>query len=779
MRLRGYISAMRRGGWIHPAALAVVVMLALSACATTTPADSPQSDVATSQALNAAAEAVNRRAMEKPVEPEPAGVLRDTPPPSRDKTTLYPGTGRFIKPPAAPKPAPVVQSDGQVTLNFEAASIGEVVKVIFDILGENYVLDPQVQGEVTIQTGRPLPKSMLIPTLETLLRMNNAALLRSDGVYKIVPVAGAVPGNVAPRPEELRLRPGYGVRIVPLQYVSAIEMAKILEPLLPQGSVLRIDPARNLLMLAGSAQELANAQETVDIFDVNWLKGMSIGMHRLQNVDSTVVATELNNLFGEASQLPLAGLLRFIPVAQTNSIIVITPQAEYLREATRWIERLDGAGGERLYVYEVKNSSADYLASLLTEVFGGGSGRREGGTRQGQVAPGRRPTQITSPAPYPTTSTPGGIRAQQAITQPRLGTSPQTMEPSRSSGTSPFSSGTSQPPAAPSASTFTLTPGGGEVRIVADTENNSLLIWTNSLTYEKILAAVRQLDVTPRQVLIEATIAEVTLTGRLRYGLQWFFKNNDVGGLQGTGTLGLGIDQRTVTPNTTVPTARDLLAGANISANTFVYALSDKGGIVRLFLEALASESKVRVLSSPQVLVIDNQQAEINVGNQQPVQSSTTITEGGNESTSITYKDTGVRLTAKPQINVGGLITLEISQEVIDVGDIDAATGQRSFFERSVTSKVAVQSGQSIVLGGLIRERVSDSQGGIPILYKVPIIGPLFGQTDDDSARTELLILITPQIVRDNQEALKVTEELKRRMEGVQPLMDSHLKTRP
>lgn len=648
---------------------------------------------------------------------------------SQQKAQIFPGTGNFINRRAAQKPASAESPAGEVTLNFESAGIREVVKVVFDILGENYVIDPAVQGEVTVQTGRPLTREMLIPTLEMLLRMNQAALVRADGIYKVVPLAQALSGNVSPRLQDASLKPGYQVRIFPLRYVSAAEMQKILEPLLPEGGLLHIDPVRNLLMVAGTGRELGTVQETVAIFDVNWLKGMSIGMYRLQNVDSQMVAVELENLFGETSQLPLAGMFRFVPIQQYNAILVISPQPEYLKEAAQWIERLDGVGGERLHVYQMQNGNADYAASILNQIFGAGAARPTAPAPR--IAPGRQPVTLTA--------------APSATDQPADG-EPQPDQPQL---------GRPSAPSAAAASTLDVGGGAVQVRIVADTENNALLIWADDQNHEKVISALRRLDIARRQVLIEATIAEVTLSGVLEYGLQWFFKNNDVvNGLQGTGSLNLNIDEQL----------------ADRLGTGFSYALSDSADIVRALLDTLASDSRLRVLSSPQLMVIDNQEAEIRVGRQQPVRTSTTLS-GEFATESIEFRDTGVLLTVRPQVNAGGLVTMDISQEVTDIGPDDPGTGNPTFDQRTINSRVAVQSGKTVILGGLIRDRESRSQSGVPGLYKLPIVGPLFGSTQNNTERTELIVLITPQVIQDGRDAARVAEELKRKMRELAPIM--------
>jgi general secretion pathway protein D len=305
-----------------------------------------------------------------------------------------------------------------------------------------------------------------------------------------------------------------------------------------------------------------------------------------------------------------------------------------------------------------------------------------------------------------------------------------------------------------------------EVRIVADAENNSLLIWATSQNYERIISTLEKMDISPRQVLIEATFVEVSLTGNLKYGLQWFF-NNDIGNdYRGNGSLGLS-DTLTLT---------DALKG--VAVNQFSYAITDSGGIVKALLRALATDSKVKVLSSPQVMVLDNQQAAIRVGNSTPIPQGTSTVNNVTTSGGVTYKDTGVLLEVLPRINAGGMVNMEIKQQVSEPGTLvevgssgSGAVSARDFLERSVTSKVVIKDGQTLVLGGLIRESGTDDQSGIPVLYKVPVLGALFGQTTQREDRTELIVLITPRVVKDSQEASQVTEEIRRKMQAIELLL--------
>jgi len=752
---------------LFPPAPGVLLAFLLSACATTTPDQNTQ-EIAAPGDSSVSEPSVRLTATPLPA-PAPPGTDRGTAALAPRPGIILPGTGNFIDRKAAVKPAPVIQTaPGEVTLNFESADIRDVVKVIFETLKENYTVDPQVQGEVTVQTIRPLARDQLLPTLETLLRMNNAVLVREAGINKILPMAGAVrQGGLTPRLGGGGV--GYGIRIVPLRYISATEMQTIIAPFLSEGGILRADTLRNLLVLAGTPQELANVQSTIDTFDVNWLKGMSIGMFRLRNVDSQAMAANLNQLLGEGSGTPIAGLLRFVPLSKLNAVLVITPQVEYLKEVATWIERLDGVGGERLHVYAVQNSRADYVAELLNGLFNlGGS---SGGARGGDLAPGLKPAQLSgglgagSGLGAGGAGLGGGGSGASALSGASAPGSASSSGGSSALGASAGGGFGSRAGSRAGASGGGSAGGGGpsagmeEVRIVADTENNALLIWATSQNYERIVNTLEKMDVSPRQVLIEATIAEVTLSGKLKYGLQWFFNNNVGRDYDGNGSLGLPSNL----------TLTDALKG--IPANQFSYAITDGAGIVKALLNALATDSKIKVLSSPQVMVADNQQAVIRVGTQQPIPSGTSTVNNVTTTGGVTYKDTGVLLDVLPRINSGGMVNMEIKQEVIDVGPIDAATSQRSFLQRSVTSKVAVKNGQTLVLGGLIRDNRTEGQGGIPVLYKIPVLGALFGNTSEEMDRTELIVLITPHVVRDGREADQVTEEIKRKMQEVAPLI--------
>jgi general secretion pathway protein D len=295
---------------------------------------------------------------------------------------------------------------------------------------------------------------------------------------------------------------------------------------------------------------------------------------------------------------------------------------------------------------------------------------------------------------------------------------------------------------------------GESIRVVSDDYNNALLVYASPYEYGKIERILKKLDVIATQVLIEASIVEVTLVDGLQYGLEWIFQNGIGNDYSGVGTLDLGA------------------AGLDALAPGFSYQVSNSAGDMKAVVNALAEESLVNVISTPSVLVLDNHTAAIHVGDQQPIQSMVSVTDGGVAQTSIEYKDTGVKLEVTPSVNDGGLVTLDVMQSVTDVGPQDSATGQRSFTERQLSSRIAVRSGDSVVLGGLIRDNSTQSKSGVPLLMDIPVLGSLFSNTRDSTVRTELLVFITPKVVETDDELRALSVEMRDRMQGITDFSD-------
>ena len=320
-----------------------------------------------------------------------------------DNAKVIYGSGIFVKP--APAPMPPGAPEGEdIVLNFDGADIREIAQTILvDILKESYIIDPKVGGTVNIHTSRAIKRGDLLPTLETVLRMNGAALVKeSDGLYRIVPAANAAKGLITPQLGNITkpLPGGFSVQLVPLKFVGVKEMAKILEPFAPEAGAIRVDELRNMLILAGGERELRHLMETIDIFDVDWMSGMSAGLFTLHSVDVKTLYGEIEKVLGDKSQSPLAGVVRLVPIERLNALLVVTPQPRYLDQARLWIERLDrmgGGGGTRLFVYPVQNGKAENLAALLGSIFSkqGAAGKT---APAASIAPGLKPAEIASSA---------------------------------------------------------------------------------------------------------------------------------------------------------------------------------------------------------------------------------------------------------------------------------------------------------------------------------------------------------------------------------------------
>lgn len=668
---------------------------------------------------------------------------------------VRPGSGAFINQSAASRGPRPGGAAGEVTFNFEGESLHAVVKAILgDFLQENYVIAPGVQGNVTFSTAKPLRGDQALSILEMLLRWNNATLVWQDGRYTILPVAQALPGNLTPRTGPAASARGYEVRAIPLQYISAIEMEKLLKPYAKPEAVVNIDPARNMIVLGGTRAELENYLQTVEIFDVDWLAGMSVGVFTLQQAEAAKVVAELEKIFGEASNTPLAGMFRFMPLEGVNGVLVITPQPKYLATIGEWLERFDlggGDAGQRLYVYDVKNVKAIDLAATLSEVFGSGGGGAvaRAARTSGAVAPGLDAIEVRSFS---------GARAEQRAEQ--RAERQQRVADARGEG-NPATVDVRGPEGVVDASGGISLSATEEVRISAVEESNALLIRATSGQWESIRRVIERLDQIPLQVVIDAQIVRVGLNDALSFGVQWFFENSVPEALAGRAASDSNLG--------TFGGSLGVIAGAGATPSPLNWTLV--GSNAAAIITALDNASDVTVLSAPSLMVLNNKEATINVGTQQPVATAAIVNPvGGATQNSFQYLQTGITLTVTPRVNPGGLVFLEISQEESGPGSGNAVGGNIPIDSRSIQTEVAIQSGHTVMLGGLIKQTENNSTAGLPFLSRIPVLGGLFGQDSKSNNREELLVLITPRVIRDPSEARRVTDEYKTRFRGLQPL---------
>lgn len=651
----------------------------------------------------------------------------------RSKDALvHSGTGTFVS--KVPQPPQAASGPEEFNLNFEATDIRAIVQSIMgDYLRESFTIHPQTSGTATIRLSRPVSRKDLIPILEMLLRQNNQVMIREEGIYKILPSALGQKGTLAPRLSAgaAALPNGFSVQIVQLKFVGAADMQRILAPYAadPANVTVQLDAVRNLLILSGTQRELKHLLEIVELFDVDFLSGYSFGLFPM-STDVKALAADIDKIFGDASKSPLAGIVRIIPIERMNALLVVSTQSRYLDEAKKWIERLDKSGGVsggmRLNVYPVQHGKAEKLAQLLSEIYG----NKQGGSTGPALAPGQRPATIATPA----TGTPATPQtpAQAAI---------QSLVSFVGSGVSVSK----------------------DVRIIADNDNNSLLILASPSDFETILGALRQLDVARRQVAVEVLVAEVTLTDELSFGIEAFInsrRDDLTGALRTGGALpplpGLGGKD-----------PMEILgkSGAGLQL------INTVGGNIRGVIQALGSDGRAQVVSTPRVMVLDNEKASINVGTQISVDTGTS-TGGTNVNTVTTrqYISTGVILSVTPRINAGGRVTLDVTQEVSSAGAA-AAGANPPINQRKAQTVVNVGSGETMVLAGMIQKDTGTGSSGIPLLSKIPLLGSLFGSQTYRNNRTELVVLITPTVVSNSDEARAVSDEIRSKLSILESLI--------
>jgi general secretion pathway protein D len=664
------------------------------------------------------------------------------------------GNGQMINRGAASAPPPSLagMSGGGASFNFEGESVHAVVKAILgDMLGQNYVIAPGVQGTVTLGTPKPVSPAQAMTLLEQVLAQNNARMVYSDGRYNIMPADQALSGTLAPRTGPASNARGFEVRVVPLRFISASEMKKVLEPYARPNAIVGIDSTRNVITLSGTRSELENYLRTVEIFDVDWLSGMSVGVFPLESGRASKVVADLEKVFGESSKTPSAGMFRFMPLEGANAVLVITPQSAYLDQIQDWLERIDGAGeGSRLFSYELKYIKAKDLADRLAEVFGagrsGGNGQDTGGNYPASLMPGTDPVSIKDGADGGSVDFGGSNSSGDASSSTGSGTGGGSLSLNQRSGGN---------------GSVTLEVEGDRVGVSAVEETNTLLVRSSATAWKSIKDVIEKLDVMPMQVHIEAQIAEVQLTGDLEYGVNWYFENAVNAAAPGGAALPSAL-------------GRDIWGdiSGSITGSTGL-GWTFLGRNAAAVVKALDKVTNLHLLQTPSVFVRNNSEATFNVGTRIPIESVSFNPGTGTDGTysQVQYLDTGVILKVRPRITKDGMVFLDIVQEVSSPGPVPAdGSGNVRIDTRKLKTEAAIQSGDTVMLAGLIKDSVDNGSSGVPFLSKIPVLGSLFGTKTQNTERTETIVLITPTIIRNPQEARNLTDEYGQKFRALEPL---------
>jgi len=580
-------------------------------------------------------------------------------------------------------------------LNFQDAEIKGVVDAVMgDILKLNYVVKPEIQGRITLRMGKPVDRDALFSALEAALHSLSIAIISENGVYQVVPkeIAPKFVKSTSMVTPSSAIRPGYAIEIFPLRYIDVTEMQRVLESFVPKETILQANEQYRLLVVTGTSQERASVRQAVESFDKDWLEGKNLALYHLEQLDAEQLVAELKQVFQPPMNF-MGGRVRLIPIPRIKTILGVSENRSDLEEAGDWIRRLDKtkATGKRLFVYDVQHGVAKDLVIALRQVLEGIVAGRNQGSK----------------------------------------------------------SGIETPPAAPSEAVPTLGPeiSADASSLVAIEDSNSIIFYGEEEKFSVIREALKTIDVFPRQVMIEAILAEVVLNDNLRYGVQWFYDSGE--------------------NKVTLSSVDTGAVASQFPGFSYVYS-----GLAnaRLVLNALAEKTDVRVLSAPKLSVLNNQKASLQVGDQVPVVtqiSQSTITPGAPIVNSIQMRDTGVILEVTPRVSENGNVTLSITQEVSDVtqtksSGIDSPTIQR----RRIQTVVSTRDGNTVALGGLIRENGSKGNSGIPLLKDIPIIGNAFRTNTSDTRRSELIILLVPHVMRNQEETQAVVDALAASMDS-------------
>jgi len=645
----------------------------------------------------------------------------------RGSYQIFPGQPAQGEDGALPAPG-ITEEGGKFSINIDGADLAQAAKLILgETLGLNYVVDPRIQGTITLASSRPLSSREILDAFEAALRFNGAVLVRTEGLIKVMASQEMIDGEMGAADLGTAggaASPGYGVSVVPLRYIGVTNMLELLDSFIARSGTVRASNAGSMILLRGTAAERQSLVDVVLSFDVDWMKSQSAAIAMLANSTPDDMVTQLEAVFVDDTAAAGANKARFIPLDRLNGIVIIANRAEKVRRALAWVGRLDRSSTNETgyYVYAVQNGSAVEFAKILNSTFLEKSGAA---STISEVAPDQ-----------------GKAEGSTTSTQPQ---DQQGTDSGQGQGNESGKTDNQQTTTTPESTTASIpeTDLSSGIRITPNIANNTLVIRATPREYRKILAMLRRIDSPAIQVLINATIAEVALTDKLRYGVQAYFKSGDVSG--------------------GVFNGNSLVLKPSFPGLNFILGNTNDP---RLVLDALSAVTKVRIVSSPSVLVLENESATIKVGDQVSIFTGETV--GQTTTRTFEYRDTGVILKVKPRVSSSGMVTMQISQELSSVVPNTSSedSPNPTISQRTVDSTVSVPTTQTVVLGGLISGQESREKNGVPGINKIPILGDLIGKTDKSAKRNELIIFITPQIVQDAGDASTVSQELRAKMKG-------------
>ncbi|MBE7414308.1 MAG: type II secretion system secretin GspD [Deltaproteobacteria bacterium] len=599
---------------------------------------------------------------------------------------------------------------GTAMLNFNDAGLREVLRTVGELTGENFIIAPGINARVSVETVRPVRREDILAILESILEVNGLSVVKSGDYYKVVPASGGRqhPGRILSGKDagEIGVASGITTLVVPLDFISANDMLAVLKPMLSSAGSITALPKSNTLVITDGSARGKGIIELIKSLDVDAFGRVEIAMVPVRNADARALYGELTEILSAVGIGKEDAQLAVVPLERLNSLIVLSSGKELMESVAGWIGRLDTAslsGSNSIHIYYARNDRASNLMAVLDEVYGGGSFSRP-------VVPGSAP-----PAPAAIAAMPEHAQARGPAN------------------------------------------AAERARILLYEPANALIINAPQGEYRKMLGTLNELDRLPRQVLIEALIAEIKLDESTRFGIQWSLLSGEANIQQNTG----------IVPNPALADPRaPIIPPIGAPAPSGLSVLATDASRFFAAIQALASEGKVDILSNPHIMVKNYEKASINVGSDEPVSTQSTqnaVTGTAGIIQNIEYRKTGVILTVVPYITEAGKVAMTIRQEVSD-RSTDRVIGNAtypSFTKREAETSVVAADGETLVIGGLIQERFDSSSNGIPVLSRVPVIGNLFKFRASSKSKTELVILIKPTVVAGPGDAASATREFR------------------
>lgn len=629
-----------------------------------------------------------------------------------------------------------------MALRFDNADIYDVIQVVLgEILKVDYVVEPAVQGRVTLRSTSAVQTADLVGVLETALAQVGVSLVKSGSTYKVM---RDVQAAREPLPSKGAGDSTLVMRVIPLRFVQAAQVAATLKPFASAGGAIVPDPTNKYLLVVDRNAVVDRLAGLAETLDNEFLRDIHVRLLRPQHADPADLGKELDALIKTSGlfNLPNTDATKafILPVPRLGAVMVASASPALLQAVDKWFAMLDAVPDKdadaMVHVYPVANGSAAHLADILQQVITG-QASSSGGAQSTTARPAAANAQTAS-------MNPGAAQTAQATQNPSFGINTTA---NAAGGT--ISRG--NVPAAGGAGTGSTNGFAGSVSIIADEITNTIIVKASASDFKRVQSVLRKIDTQPRQVLIQVVVAEVTLNDTLQYGVEWWLNstvtNNGKSWAAKAGLEGL----------IKAPTAPGVVSGVGSGFN---YAIFNGSSQVIGLLNLLGQDTKVNLLSAPHVLATDGKVARVEIGNDEPivtqtVQSPGTLTSNLTTSNSVQYRPTGIILEVKPSISANGLITLSIAQEVSSRAAAVSVGGSEypSFSKRRVSTDVSVHDGKTLLIAGLIEDKGDNTSVGLPTLKDIPLFGALFGTNKKVNNKTELLITITPHVVNSAQDA--------------------------